>query len=94
MVAGQAMGLWEAKDCASVRSKYICKQNQDSSFIPSPPAPQPTPSLTGSCPSGWKSTNKFHHCYKVCLSQLCASLELKMPWKFHFELNLYLDAEL
>uniref|UniRef100_A0A672NXR2 Mannose receptor C-type 2 n=1 Tax=Sinocyclocheilus grahami TaxID=75366 RepID=A0A672NXR2_SINGR len=64
MVAGQAMGLWEVKDCASVRSKYICKQNQDS-LIPSPPVPQPTPSLTGSCPSGWKSTNKFHYCYKV-----------------------------
>uniref|UniRef100_A0A8C2AKX6 Mannose receptor, C type 2 n=1 Tax=Cyprinus carpio TaxID=7962 RepID=A0A8C2AKX6_CYPCA len=71
MVAGQAMGLWEVKDCASVRSKYICKQNQDS-LIPSPPVPQPTPSLTGSCPSGWKSTNKFRYCYKVCLSELCA----------------------
>lgn len=65
MVAGQAMGLWEVKDCANVRSKYICKQNQDSSFNPSPPVPQPTPSLTGSCPSGWKSTNAFRHCYKV-----------------------------
>uniref|UniRef100_A0A673LZD3 C-type mannose receptor 2-like n=1 Tax=Sinocyclocheilus rhinocerous TaxID=307959 RepID=A0A673LZD3_9TELE len=70
MVAGQAMGLWEVKDCASVRSKYICKQNQDS-LIPSPPVPQPTPSLTGSCPSGWKSTNKFRYCYKVCLFVLC-----------------------
>jgi len=76
MVAGQAMGLWEVKDCASVRSKYICKQNQDTSLIPIPPAPQPTPSLTGSCPSEWKSTNTFHHCYKVCLSQLCTTLEL------------------
>ncbi|KAL0198083.1 hypothetical protein M9458_006623, partial [Cirrhinus mrigala] len=63
MVAGQAMGLWEVKDCARVRSKYICKQNQDS-LIPSPPVPQPTPSLTGSCPSGWKSTNAFRYCYK------------------------------
>lgn len=65
MVAGQAMGLWEVKDCASIRSKYICKQNPDSSFIPSPPVPQPTPSLTGACPSGWKSINAFRHCYKV-----------------------------
>ncbi|XP_016305594.1 C-type mannose receptor 2-like [Sinocyclocheilus anshuiensis] len=76
MVAGQAMGLWEVKDCASVRSKYICKQNQDS-LIPSPPVPQPTPSLTGSCPSGWKSTNKFHYCYKVFHA---GALEKRLTW--------------
>ncbi|RXN12787.1 C-type mannose receptor 2-like protein [Labeo rohita] len=76
MLAGQAMGLWKVRDCANVRSKYICKQNQDS-LIPSPPVPQPTPSLTGSCPSGWKSTNTFRYCYKVFHA---GALEKRLTW--------------
>ncbi|TRY95646.1 hypothetical protein DNTS_017847, partial [Danionella cerebrum] len=77
MVAGQAMGLWEVKDCASVRSKYICKQNQGSSMEPIPPEPRPTPSLTGSCSSGWKSTSTLRHCFRVFHAGV---LEKKLSW--------------
>lgn len=65
MATGYAVGLWEVKDCASSRAKFICRQNQDTSLSPEPPAPQPTPSLTGSCPNGWKSNSNLRHCYKV-----------------------------
>ncbi|KAA0705893.1 C-type mannose receptor 2 [Triplophysa tibetana] len=77
MMAGQAMGLWEVKDCASIRSKYICEQNSNSSFIPSPPVPKPTPSLTGACPSGWKSTNALRHCFKAFHA---GALEKRLTW--------------
>nr|XP_055050355.1 C-type mannose receptor 2 isoform X2 [Misgurnus anguillicaudatus] len=77
MVAGQAMGLWEVKDCANIRSKYICKQNRDSSLNPSPPVPTPTPSLKEQCPSEWKSTNDFRHCYKVFHA---GALEKRLTW--------------
>lgn len=65
METGYATGLWEVKDCASARAKFICRLNQDTSLSPEPPAPHPTPSLTGSCPNGWKTNGKLHHCYKV-----------------------------
>ncbi|CAL8272872.1 unnamed protein product [Lota lota] len=71
MATGHTTGLWEVSDCTSSREKFICRQNQDASLSPEPPAPAPapspapTPSLTGACPSGWKSDNNLHHCYKV-----------------------------
>lgn len=65
MATGHATGLWEVKDCASAHSKYICRQDKGSSYSPSPPIPQPTPPLTGSCPTEWKSSSTLHHCYKV-----------------------------
>ncbi|XP_029014189.1 C-type mannose receptor 2 [Betta splendens] len=65
MATGFATGLWEVRECASSKAKFICRQNQDTSLSPEPPAPQPTPSLTGSCPSGWKSSDSLRYCYKV-----------------------------
>lgn len=65
MATGFATGLWEVKECASARAKFICRQTQDTSLSPEPPVPQPTPSLSGSCPSGWKSNNELRYCYKV-----------------------------
>lgn len=65
MATGSATGLWEVRDCASSKAKFICRHNQDTSLSPEPPAPQPTPSLSGSCPSGWKSNGNLRHCYKV-----------------------------
>lgn len=65
MATGFATGLWEVKECASSKAKFICRQNQDTSLSPEPPVPQPTPSLSGSCPSGWKSDNNLRYCYKV-----------------------------
>ncbi|XP_044188034.1 C-type mannose receptor 2 [Thunnus albacares] len=74
MATGIATGLWEVKECASSQAKYICRQNQGS---PEPPAPQPTPSLSGSCPSGWKSKSDLRYCYKVFhFSQL----EQRLSW--------------
>lgn len=65
MATGFATGLWEVKECASSKAKFICRQNQDTSLSPEPPVPQPTPSLSGSCPSGWKTNNNLRYCYKV-----------------------------
>lgn len=65
MATGHATGLWEVKECASTRSKYICRQDKGSSFFPSPPKPQPTPPVTGTCPPDWKSSSTLHYCYKV-----------------------------
>uniref|UniRef100_A0A3Q2XJ30 Mannose receptor C-type 2 n=1 Tax=Hippocampus comes TaxID=109280 RepID=A0A3Q2XJ30_HIPCM len=67
MATGLATGLWEVRECASWKAKYICRQNQDATLSPEPslPAPQPTPSLSGSCPNGWKSNSNLRHCYKV-----------------------------
>ncbi|KAM4717477.1 C-type mannose receptor 2 [Anableps anableps] len=65
MATGSATGLWEVKECASAKAKFICRQNQDTSLSPEPPAPQPTPSLSGACPTGWKSNSNLHYCYKV-----------------------------
>lgn len=65
MATGIATGLWEVKECASAKAKFICRQNQDTSLSPEPPAPLPTPSLSGSCPSGWKSNSNLRYCYKV-----------------------------
>ncbi|KAM4597994.1 C-type mannose receptor 2 [Polymixia lowei] len=77
MVTGYATGLWEVRECASSRAKFICRQNQDASLSPEPPAPQPTPSLSGACPTGWKSTSNLRHCYKVFHS---SQAELKLSW--------------
>lgn len=65
MATGIATGLWEVKECASAKAKFICRQNQDTSLSPEPPAPLPTPSLSGSCPAGWKSASNLRYCYKV-----------------------------
>ncbi|XP_029997567.1 C-type mannose receptor 2 [Sphaeramia orbicularis] len=65
MATGFATGLWEVKECASSKAKFICRQNQDTSLSPEPPAPQPTPSLSGTCPNGWKSNSNLRYCYKV-----------------------------
>ncbi|KAM8844716.1 C-type mannose receptor 2 [Spinachia spinachia] len=77
MATGFATGLWEVRACASSKAKFICRQNQDASLSPEPPAPQPTPSLSGSCPSGWKSNSNLHYCYKVFHS---FQLEKKLSW--------------
>ncbi|MBN3312067.1 MRC2 protein, partial [Atractosteus spatula] len=65
MATGGATGLWEVKDCSSAKAKYICRQNLDTALSPELPQPAPTPSLTGSCPQGWKTSSSLHHCYKV-----------------------------
>lgn len=65
MATGFATGLWEVRECASSKAKFICRQNQDTSLSPEPPVPQPTPSLSGSCPSSWKSNSNLRYCYKV-----------------------------
>ncbi|KAM6957627.1 C-type mannose receptor 2 [Aplochiton taeniatus] len=77
MATGHATGLWEVKSCASSRAKFVCRQNKDTSLSPEPPAPLPTPSLTGSCPSDWKSNSNLRHCYKVFHSP---KLEDKLDW--------------
>uniref|UniRef100_A0A4W5PZF5 Mannose receptor C-type 2 n=1 Tax=Hucho hucho TaxID=62062 RepID=A0A4W5PZF5_9TELE len=77
METGSATGLWEVKDCALARAKFICRLNQDTSLSPEPPTPHPTPSLTGSCPNGWKTNGKLHHCYKVFDS---AQMDQKLSW--------------
>ncbi|MEQ2215201.1 hypothetical protein XENOCAPTIV_028967 [Xenoophorus captivus] len=61
MATGSATGLWEVKECASAKAKFICRQNQDTSLSPEPPAPQPTPSLSGACPNGWKSNSNLRY---------------------------------
>lgn len=77
MATGFATGLWEVRECSSSRAKFICRQNQDASLSPEPPAPQPTPSLSGACPSGWKSNSNLRYCYKVFHS---SQLEQKASW--------------
>ncbi|XP_037544541.1 C-type mannose receptor 2 [Nematolebias whitei] len=77
MATGSATGLWEVKECSSAKAKFICRQNQDTSLGPEPPVPQPTPSLSGSCPVSWKSNNNLHYCYKVFHS---SQLEQKQSW--------------
>ncbi|MEQ2181877.1 hypothetical protein GOODEAATRI_016134 [Goodea atripinnis] len=77
MATGSATGLWEVKECASAKAKFICRQNQDTSLSPEPPAPQPTPSLSGACPNGWKSNSNLRYCYKVFYSSY---LDQKQKW--------------
>ncbi|XP_061837872.2 C-type mannose receptor 2 isoform X1 [Nerophis lumbriciformis] len=77
MATGSATGLWEVRECTASKAKYICRQNKDAAVSPEPPAPQPTPSLSGSCPNGWKSNSNLRYCYKVFHS---AQLEQKMSW--------------
>ncbi|XP_023813179.1 C-type mannose receptor 2 [Oryzias latipes] len=77
MATGIATGLWEVKECASAKAKFICRQNQDTSLSPEPPAPLPTPSLSGSCPSGWKSNSNLRYCYKVFHS---SQMENRLSW--------------
>lgn len=67
MATGHATGLWEVKECASARFKYICRQDKDSAVLPAPPKPHPTPSLSGTCPPDWKSSSTLRNCYKVCV---------------------------
>ncbi|XP_036445756.1 C-type mannose receptor 2 [Colossoma macropomum] len=77
MATGHATGLWEVKECMSARSKYICRQEKDSTIFPGPPKPQPTPSLSGTCPSEWKTSGTLRHCYKVFQA---GELEKKLTW--------------
>uniref|UniRef100_A0A8C5EQ58 Mannose receptor, C type 2 n=1 Tax=Gouania willdenowi TaxID=441366 RepID=A0A8C5EQ58_GOUWI len=77
METGFFIGLWKVRDCSSSRAKFICRQTQDTSLSPEPPVPQPTPSLSGACPSGWKSNSNLRYCYKVFHS---SRLEQKMSW--------------
>ncbi|KAL0992746.1 hypothetical protein UPYG_G00097860 [Umbra pygmaea] len=77
MATGYALGLWEVKDCTTARAKYICRLNQDTSLSPGSPTPHPTPSLTGSCPRGWKTNEQLPHCYKVFDS---TRLNQKLNW--------------
>lgn len=76
MATGFATGLWEVRECASSKAKFICRQNQGApvgpqpSAAPAPPAPRPTPSLNGSCPNEWKSNDNLRYCYKVHLSAI------------------------
>lgn len=65
LATGSAMGLWEVKNCTSFRARYICRQSLGTPVTPELPGPDPTPSLTGSCPQGWVSDPKLRHCYKV-----------------------------
>lgn len=65
LATGSAMGLWEVKNCTSFRARYICRQSLGTPVTPELPGPDPTPSLTGSCPQGWASDPKLRHCYKV-----------------------------
>uniref|UniRef100_A0A8C7T7D4 Mannose receptor C-type 2 n=1 Tax=Oncorhynchus mykiss TaxID=8022 RepID=A0A8C7T7D4_ONCMY len=89
METGYATGLWEVKDCASARAKFICRLNQDTSLSPEPPAPHPTPSLTGSCPNGWKTNDKLHHCYKVSyMDQKLSWLQAHLACQRHHGANL------
>lgn len=65
LATGSAMGLWEVKNCTAFRARYICRQSLGTPVTPELPGPDPTPSLTGSCPQGWGSDPKLRHCYKV-----------------------------
>ncbi|XP_063816089.1 C-type mannose receptor 2 [Pseudophryne corroboree] len=76
LATGRSLGLWEVKDCASFRAKYICMQSL-SPMIPLLPAARPTPSLNGSCPDGWSSASNLRHCYKVYYSE---KLQDKKTW--------------
>lgn len=73
MATGFATGLWEVRECASSKAKFICRQNQGTPVSPEPPAPQPTPSLSGSCPNGWKSNSNLRYCYKVRCRSTCTA---------------------
>lgn len=65
LATGSAMGLWEVKNCTMFWARYICRQSLGTPVTPELPGPDPTPSLTGSCPQGWASDPKLRHCYKV-----------------------------
>lgn len=65
MATDTEAGLWDVRECASSKAKFICRQNQNTSVSPELPVPQPTPSLSGSCPSDWKSNSNLRYCYKV-----------------------------
>uniref|UniRef100_A0A1A8PCB3 Mannose receptor, C type 2 n=1 Tax=Nothobranchius rachovii TaxID=451742 RepID=A0A1A8PCB3_9TELE len=77
MATGFATGLWEVKKCSSAKAKFICRQNQNASVSPELPVPQPTPSLSGSCPTSWKSNADLRYCYKVFHS---SQVEQKESW--------------
>ncbi|KAJ8414330.1 hypothetical protein AAFF_G00052000 [Aldrovandia affinis] len=77
MATGFATGLWEVKNCLTTWAKYICRLNLDASLSPELPTPVPTPSLTGSCPQGWRTNSSLRHCYKVYHSSL---LDQKLNW--------------
>lgn len=78
LATGSAMGLWEVKNCTVFRARYICRQSLGTPVTPELPGPDPTPSLTGSCPQGWASDPKLRHCYKV--GGLLAWGEQVGPW--------------
>ncbi|XP_029783396.1 C-type mannose receptor 2 isoform X1 [Suricata suricatta] len=77
LATGSAMGLWEVKNCTVFRARYICRQSLGTPVTPELPGPDPTPSLTGSCPQGWGSDPKLRHCYKVFSSE---RLQDKKSW--------------
>ncbi|KAG7220641.1 hypothetical protein INR49_017895 [Caranx melampygus] len=89
MATGIATGLWEVRECASSKAKFICRENQDTSLSPEPPVPQPTPSLSGSCPSGWKSNSNLRYCYKRHGANL---LSISGPDEEHFVLQVLHEA--
>ncbi|XP_072560794.1 C-type mannose receptor 2 [Paramormyrops kingsleyae] len=65
MSTAASLGKWQVMNCNSTQAKYVCRMSLDSPLSPEPTAPHPTPSLTGTCPQGWKTSNTMHHCYKV-----------------------------
>ncbi|XP_059811722.1 C-type mannose receptor 2 isoform X1 [Hypanus sabinus] len=67
LATGNSVGLWEVKDCHNFQAKFICRQNLATSFDPGAGSVTvtPTPSVTGSCPSGWVSSPTLRYCYKV-----------------------------
>ncbi|KAF6091969.1 hypothetical protein HJG60_000137 [Phyllostomus discolor] len=77
LATGSAMGLWEVKNCTTFWARYICRQSLGTPVTPELPGPDPTPSLTGSCPQGWASDPKLRHCYKVFSSE---RLQDKKNW--------------
>ncbi|KAM5307383.1 C-type mannose receptor 2 isoform 2-T2 [Glossophaga mutica] len=77
LATGSAMGLWEVKNCTTFWARYICRQSLGTPVTPELPGPDPTPSLTGSCPQGWASDPKLRHCYKVFSSE---RLQDKKSW--------------
>lgn len=83
MATGFATGLWELRECATAKAKFICRQNQDTSLSPEPPAPQPTPSINGFCPGGWKSNSNLRYCYKVPSALFTISHHRQSHFGFH-----------
>ncbi|KAM8967854.1 macrophage mannose receptor 1 isoform 2-T2 [Pelodytes ibericus] len=59
MRTGNKGGLWDIIDCAE-KAKYVCKHW--ALGVTPPPIPTTTPEPK--CPTGWKTENTLHSCYK------------------------------